>query len=690
MTVDPRSTFETTVQAISMCLILTSGIIGNILILLAIYIDKTLQTLTNAFVVNLACADLLLSLLGMPFTLVSSITYDWIFGPAWCDINGMANSLFCVASMLTLAAVSIDRYIAIIHPLQYTSYMTNKMAAGMIIYIWLHSLSIALLPVIGWSEYSFLKKESICTVHWELDISCTIFIFVVCFFLPFAIMIFTYSRILKTAWKQSKRIVPVTGRFSERKKEKLDSSTCEPISIGSLESANHVSNTGSTYVQTPISNEDNFTLEKQPSKETNINAENIDDIKTTRMQQSEERTPGQNVSQEFNEAYTQLNSTRSKTRTIDGSSNYLEAFLSSNCDNTVEINSSMENDSYVVLNTNTKKQLIDNQNIMENNNHYESCEALTQGIYTRDKIPQDGGDQGIVHPTTNYSLNNNTSKQTKVKKDVHNENPNSFLCRQSSQDLSDDVLLALEDQTKENEIGRLQSDDMNKHQTYWYNNKLPPLHTEIKSASPDKPTSATPQMKVDVIVTSDSPLHSPQAAPKRRRVTVASYYHSAPITSESKATTLNGNVNKTISTKEGNANNISTSTPCLQKTNSKTSLNVEKPPKRKISAFRRPNIPQALRKKSINPNGLLRLKQEKKAVRTLLIVVGTFVICWLPHFIGIFCILTKECTWPDRYFAITTWLAMLNSGCNPVIYGAMSRQFRKRFRQILQCKRGFF
>ncbi|EDO46536.1 predicted protein [Nematostella vectensis] len=177
-----------------MAIIIFFATTGNILILLAIYMDRTLRTMTNVFVVNLACADLLLALIGMPFTLVSSITFQWVFGDVWCVINGMAVTLFCVASMLTLAAVSIDRYIAIIHPLKYTELMHSRTATGIIVYIWAHSFIVALLPVFRWSRYIYIRSESICTFDWAFDIACTLFIFVVCFFIPLSVMMFTYYR----------------------------------------------------------------------------------------------------------------------------------------------------------------------------------------------------------------------------------------------------------------------------------------------------------------------------------------------------------------------------------------------------------------------------------------------------------------------------------------------------------------
>ena len=64
---DPRSKFAIALQAASMVVIMVVALGGNLLILAAIYIDKTLQTITNVFIVNLACADMLLAIIGMPF-----------------------------------------------------------------------------------------------------------------------------------------------------------------------------------------------------------------------------------------------------------------------------------------------------------------------------------------------------------------------------------------------------------------------------------------------------------------------------------------------------------------------------------------------------------------------------------------------------------------------------------------------
>ncbi|XP_032426190.1 alpha-1A adrenergic receptor [Xiphophorus hellerii] len=82
---------------------------------------------------------------------------------------------------------------------------------------------------------------------------------------------------------------------------------------------------------------------------------------------------------------------------------------------------------------------------------------------------------------------------------------------------------------------------------------------------------------------------------------------------------------------------------------------------------------------------LLRFSGEEKAARTLGIVVGCFILCWLPFFLvlpigSIF----PSCKPPETIFKITFWLGYLNSCINPIIYPCFSQEFKKAFHNMLR------
>uniref|UniRef100_A0A3P9B301 D(1)-like dopamine receptor n=1 Tax=Maylandia zebra TaxID=106582 RepID=A0A3P9B301_9CICH len=80
-------------------------------------------------------------------------------------------------------------------------------------------------------------------------------------------------------------------------------------------------------------------------------------------------------------------------------------------------------------------------------------------------------------------------------------------------------------------------------------------------------------------------------------------------------------------------------------------------------------------------------KKETKVLKTLSIIMGVFVFCWLPFFV-------LNCTVPfcdppcvsDTTFTVFVWFGWANSSLNPVIY-AFNADFRRAFASILGCGR---
>ncbi|RXM33408.1 5-hydroxytryptamine receptor 1A-alpha [Acipenser ruthenus] len=82
------------------------------------------------------------------------------------------------------------------------------------------------------------------------------------------------------------------------------------------------------------------------------------------------------------------------------------------------------------------------------------------------------------------------------------------------------------------------------------------------------------------------------------------------------------------------------------------------------------------------------LARERKTVKTLGIIMGTFILCWLPFFIVAlvlpFC--GESCYMPDWLAALINWLGYSNSLLNPIIYAYFNKDFQSAFKKIIKCK----
>ena len=82
-------------------------------------------------------------------------------------------------------------------------------------------------------------------------------------------------------------------------------------------------------------------------------------------------------------------------------------------------------------------------------------------------------------------------------------------------------------------------------------------------------------------------------------------------------------------------------------------------------------------------------KRERKAAKTLVIITGVFVVCWLPFFVAalVMPICGDSCYLPDIVSSVFLWLGYVNSMINPIIYTIFSTDFRAAFKKILFGRR---
>ncbi|MEE6460665.1 hypothetical protein FKM82_001059 [Ascaphus truei] len=139
------------------------GVIGNLLVLYAFYSNKKLRTAPNYFIMNLAISDFLMSATQAPVCFLNSLHGKWILGEIGCNVYAFCGALFGITSMMTLLAISVDRYLVITKPLQSLQWSSKKRTSRFIVIVWLYSLMWSSAPLFGWSSY----------VPEGLKISCT-------------------------------------------------------------------------------------------------------------------------------------------------------------------------------------------------------------------------------------------------------------------------------------------------------------------------------------------------------------------------------------------------------------------------------------------------------------------------------------------------------------------------------------
>ncbi|CAF0746979.1 unnamed protein product [Didymodactylos carnosus] len=129
-------------------------IFGNLFVLFAFYNDPHLLTPSNNFILSMAIADFLVGLCCMPFYSVVEIKHLWPFGQLFCKIWLTIDDIATQASVLSIVAITIERYWSINHSVHYRKYTTNTRIRFCSLLIWL-------IPLINFAPgIWFLKPKT--------------------------------------------------------------------------------------------------------------------------------------------------------------------------------------------------------------------------------------------------------------------------------------------------------------------------------------------------------------------------------------------------------------------------------------------------------------------------------------------------------------------------------------------------
>ena len=178
------------------------GIVGNTLTIAAIATNRKLRSAAACFILNLAVADEL-CVLSLPLLAYSTYTMSWIFGPVLCKAMTVFKCVNGYVSVFTMVLMSIDRYLAVVHPLTSRRYRTTGNATIICALIWT-ACTVIMTPYWLYSvERPHRRQGPQCEVIWPDDDGrhrarwfWTNFELVVGFVLPVAVMSVCYLRLI--------------------------------------------------------------------------------------------------------------------------------------------------------------------------------------------------------------------------------------------------------------------------------------------------------------------------------------------------------------------------------------------------------------------------------------------------------------------------------------------------------------
>lgn len=183
------------------------AIVSNGLLLYVICSKRNLHNLRNAFVANLAAADLLLAATDIIYQAIERIVID--FRPphaSLCYIILLTGVLFGAASVFNLTAMNMVRYISICYPLHFSHYLTLRRSAAIVVFVWIAAFCLAFPPLIWRPDGVVCSTTKPSGEHFVSEVIYMSSEWLFWFFIPAILIFFSYYRIYAIARSHARKI----------------------------------------------------------------------------------------------------------------------------------------------------------------------------------------------------------------------------------------------------------------------------------------------------------------------------------------------------------------------------------------------------------------------------------------------------------------------------------------------------
>lgn len=180
-------------------------VVGNATVLVALTLSKGRKSRMNFFIKNLAAADLMVGLISVLTDIIWKITISWEAGLVACKLIRFLQAVVTYASTYVLVALSIDRYDAISHPMNFSG--SWKRARALVAAAWLLSLVFSAPILHFYNTQETAKYGTQCWINfsqpWQWQVYMTLVSLTV-FVVPAVLIAGCYIVIVSTIWNKGK------------------------------------------------------------------------------------------------------------------------------------------------------------------------------------------------------------------------------------------------------------------------------------------------------------------------------------------------------------------------------------------------------------------------------------------------------------------------------------------------------
>ncbi|XP_041740650.1 somatostatin receptor type 1 [Coregonus clupeaformis] len=191
------------------------GLTGNTMVIYVILKYAKMKTATNIYILNLAIADELF-MLSVPFLATSAAVRHWPFGSLMCRLVLSVDGINMFTSIFCLTVLSVDRYVAVVHPIKAARYRRPTVAKLVNVCVWGLSL-LVILPIIIFADTVPAQDGGVdCNFLWPeaaWSEAFVVYTFLLGFLLPVGAICLCYCLMvarmravgLKAGWLQRRR-----------------------------------------------------------------------------------------------------------------------------------------------------------------------------------------------------------------------------------------------------------------------------------------------------------------------------------------------------------------------------------------------------------------------------------------------------------------------------------------------------